>query len=472
MTGALIGALIYDDAGNLVQKCEGGTVTATATSCTGSSVLALQYNADNRIAQASGNGVSETYGYDDQGRRIRKTSNGSTTWYLYNGPDIVAEYEGDWTKPKVMVTHGPGTDDPVVRYTRNAGGTYDKRYYHQDPQNSSVAVTDANGTLVGTQLFDAWGNKLPSGTLGSVERYGYTGREPDATGLIYYRARYYDPGVARFTQRDPIGLQGGMNQYAYVGNSPVNYSDPTGLFRVDPFSTNTATAYADLFSLNLAGIGGGGQSASSASGIDWSQGVQVACGFLCPTIGIITSSSGAGVGAAINSGKQGFNSLSSGGGSGDLAPFVQGSGNSSPGSPDPMCGLFGIGCNNNQSPSTKADSGALGKNLVNSGWEPRPGEEAHHIVAGRAGGAAPARGVLENFGIDINSAENGAWLQGPKGTGDLFAPPHRTQGTAIHTPDYYRAVNETMLRATSRQEALEALQSIRSGLLNGTFPPK
>ncbi|MBK8402493.1 MAG: RHS repeat-associated core domain-containing protein [Propionivibrio sp.] len=246
--GALIGALIYDDAGNLVQKCEGGTVTANATSCTGSSVLALQYNADNRIAQASGNGASESYAYDDQGRRIRKTSNGSTTFYLYNGPDIVAEYEGDWSKPKAFTTHGPGTDDPVVRYTRNAGGTYDKRYYHQDTQNSSVAVTDANGTLIGTQLFDGWGNKIQSGTLGSVERYGYTGREPDATGLIYYRARYYDPGVARFTQRDPIGLQGGVNQYAYVGNSPVNYSDPSGLLpsSPSPATTGATTSYPNF----------------------------------------------------------------------------------------------------------------------------------------------------------------------------------------------------------------------------------
>lgn len=219
----------YRIAALFIRKCAGMmTGGLYFTSCSGSSVLALQYNADNRIAQASGNGASESYGYDDQGRRIRKTSNGTTTFYLYNGPDIVAEYEGDWTKPKVMVTHGPGTDDPVVRYTRNATGTYDKRYYHQDTLNSSVAVTDANGTLVGTQLFDAWGNKLASGTLGSVERYGYTGREPDATGLIYYRARYYDPGVARFTQRDPIGLQGGVNQYAYVGGDPVNYTDPSG----------------------------------------------------------------------------------------------------------------------------------------------------------------------------------------------------------------------------------------------------
>lgn len=63
---------------------------------------------------------------------------------------------------------------------------------------------------------------------GTIPRYGYTGREPDATGLVYYRARYYDPTLGRFTQRDPIGLAGGINPYAYVGNNPINYVDPDG----------------------------------------------------------------------------------------------------------------------------------------------------------------------------------------------------------------------------------------------------
>jgi RHS repeat-associated protein len=246
--GPLVGALIYDDAGNLVQKCEGGTVTANATSCSASSILGLQYNADNRLVQASGNGANETYGYDDQGRRIRKTSNGATTYYLYNGQDIVAEYENDWSKPKAFTTHGPNTDNPVVRYTRNASGGYDKFFYHQDGQNSAVAVTNASGTLIGTQLFDSWGNSLPGAKLGNVDRYGYTGREPDATGLVYYRARYYDPVTARFSQRDPIGLQGGVNQYAYVSNNPVNFTDPSGLFKVDPWSANTATSYPNYLS--------------------------------------------------------------------------------------------------------------------------------------------------------------------------------------------------------------------------------
>ena len=60
------------------------------------------------------------------------------------------------------------------------------------------------------------------------QQYGYTGREPDASGLVYYRSRYYDPGVSTFTQRDPIGLAGGTNDYAYVSGNPLVALDPMG----------------------------------------------------------------------------------------------------------------------------------------------------------------------------------------------------------------------------------------------------
>ncbi|MCG8469792.1 MAG: RHS repeat-associated core domain-containing protein, partial [Gemmatimonadetes bacterium] len=56
------------------------------------------------------------------------------------------------------------------------------------------------------------------------------GREwDDAAGLLYLRARYYDPEIGRFISEDPIGLQGGVNPYAYASNDPVNRADRTGL---------------------------------------------------------------------------------------------------------------------------------------------------------------------------------------------------------------------------------------------------
>jgi RHS repeat-associated protein len=72
--------------------------------------------------------------------------------------------------------------------------------------------------------YDAFGNG------GTVTGYGFTGREFDPeTGLLYYRARYYDPKIGRFISEDPIGLSAGINFYSYVYNDPVNLVDPFGL---------------------------------------------------------------------------------------------------------------------------------------------------------------------------------------------------------------------------------------------------
>ena len=78
-----------------------------------------------------------------------------------------------------------------------------------------------------TRQYDAWGNLQ----VGANEPgYAFTGREWDPeTGLYYYRARYYDPKVGRFTAEDPIAFQGGVNFYAYVLGNPVRLKDPTGL---------------------------------------------------------------------------------------------------------------------------------------------------------------------------------------------------------------------------------------------------
>jgi RHS repeat-associated protein len=98
----------------------------------------------------------------------------------------------------------------------------------------------ANTTNV-TQRFDAWGNKIAGAV--NIPQYGYTGREPDETELVYYRARYYDPAFGIFTQRDPIGLQGGINQYSYVNGNPVNFVDPMGLQPADPMTGANPTSY-------------------------------------------------------------------------------------------------------------------------------------------------------------------------------------------------------------------------------------
>jgi RHS repeat-associated protein len=78
--------------------------------------------------------------------------------------------------------------------------------------------------------------------------------ERTAGGLLYYRARYYDPGLKRFISEDPIGIDAGLNLAVYVSGNPTNFSDPTGQFLIvaaipalaaaTSMSTTTATALA------------------------------------------------------------------------------------------------------------------------------------------------------------------------------------------------------------------------------------
>jgi RHS repeat-associated protein len=75
--------------------------------------------------------------------------------------------------------------------------------------------------------------------------YAFTGREWDPEiGLYYYRARYYDPRLGRFISEDPIGFAGGVDQYAYVGNQPVNGWDPLGLVDFSGNADAVKLAYA------------------------------------------------------------------------------------------------------------------------------------------------------------------------------------------------------------------------------------
>jgi RHS repeat-associated protein len=79
-----------------------------------------------------------------------------------------------------------------------------------------------------TVVRDAWGNKYAGGT---TERYGYSQREHDLeSGLVYMRARMYDPRTGRLTQDDPVVGNRPSEHYAYAGNNPVSRADPTGRY--------------------------------------------------------------------------------------------------------------------------------------------------------------------------------------------------------------------------------------------------
>jgi len=107
-----------------------------------------------------------------------------------------------------------------------SGGTSTKSYNHQDGLGSIVALSSSTGAVGDKYTYGVYGET--ANLTGNTFRY--SGRRLDAeTGLYYYRARYYSPKIGRFLQNDPIGYTGGINLYAYVGNDPLNLTDPSGL---------------------------------------------------------------------------------------------------------------------------------------------------------------------------------------------------------------------------------------------------
>ena len=92
---------------------------------------------------------------------------------------------------------------------------------------SNIVSTDDNQNVLARYEYDVFG-AIRSETGTSDNTCKFTGKEFDAdSNLYYYGARYYDPYIGRFTQRDPIG--DGVNWYAYVANNPLAFVDPTGM---------------------------------------------------------------------------------------------------------------------------------------------------------------------------------------------------------------------------------------------------
>ena len=179
------------------------------------------YSSENLLTGSTG-GTAASLAYDPA-MRLYQLTGAATTRFGYDGLAMIAEYNGSNALTKRYV-HGPGVDEPLVEY--DGATTATKRWLHADERGSIIAISDGGGNVTTINRYDEYGK--PQST--NVGRFQYTGQTwLSEIGLYYYKARMYGPHLGRFWQTDPISYDGGINLYAYVGNDPVNWTDPLGL---------------------------------------------------------------------------------------------------------------------------------------------------------------------------------------------------------------------------------------------------
>ena len=164
------------------------------------------------------------------------------TRFIYDGADVVLEvsaggrsaYGGNASNEVIWAwVNAPGLDQPVERIAFINGEARQRQVFHADGLGSIAALTDESGATVQTYTYAAFGG-IRTRTDTDLNRVTFTAREAlgDSLGFYYYRHRVLDPTTGRFTSEDPLGFVDGANRVVYVGNNPINFTDPHGLWQV------------------------------------------------------------------------------------------------------------------------------------------------------------------------------------------------------------------------------------------------
>ena len=202
-----------------------------------------RWDAENRLTGVTIPGATDSapattvsYAYDDFHRRVKKTVGTATTYFLWSGDRLLAEYAGNGTlKRRYLYAEGFAP----VQVHDVAGATTSSYDVHTDHLDTPRLLTNSTGAAVWTSRHRAFGQAHietdPDGDGTSLTfPFRFPGQYEDAeTGLHYNWHRYYHPRTGRYLSADPVP-QRSDNLYLYAGNNSQTFIDPLGLYLVTP----------------------------------------------------------------------------------------------------------------------------------------------------------------------------------------------------------------------------------------------
>jgi RHS repeat-associated protein len=193
--------------------------------------------------------ASETrYVYDGMRVIQERTSNGVPTVAYTRGPDLSGTLEG-----------AGGIGGLLARSEWNSvSSTWSHAFYHSDGVGNVTALAVPNGNdiaLAGSYRYDPFGRLIGTPTgLAARNTQRFSSKDwHNPSGFYYFGYRFYDPATQRWLNRDPMGEEGGLNLYGYVGNNPIDLIDPFGLAEGDYKSTAINNALQSVGSTSTYG---------------------------------------------------------------------------------------------------------------------------------------------------------------------------------------------------------------------------
>ncbi|MBA4387216.1 MAG: hypothetical protein C0404_04490 [Verrucomicrobia bacterium] len=200
---------------------------------TSNGVFTFAWDAENRLISVSSNGNTVlTCNYDYMSRRFQKTAGATTSTFVWDGWLLVSELSNSTTNYYVsgldlsQSFQGAGGIGGLLSVTRN-GVTY---YPVCDGNGNITEYADASATVVAHREFDAYGNTMvASGAMANSLSFWFSSKYLDPeTGFYYYGSRYYDSVSGRWTNRDRIEEDEGLNLYTFCINDGITFVDKMG----------------------------------------------------------------------------------------------------------------------------------------------------------------------------------------------------------------------------------------------------